>query len=221
MNETRREHAAAHAAHAATTTTAGRVLRSAGAYDLLVYALLGGRERAFRQRVLDLGHVSPGEAILDVGCGTGTLTILAKERVGPAGVARGVDASPEMIARARKKAREVGLDVAFDEALVEALPFPARTFDVVLSTLMLHHLPRALRESGAKEMHRVTRRGGCVVVVDLGAGTRGRSFLDRFHRHGRLELDELVGVFTGAGFAVEESGALGVHNLQFVVARVP
>jgi len=218
MNETKREH---DAAHAAKETTTGRVLHSAGIYDLLAWALLGSHERAFRQRVLDLGRVSPGGAILDVGCGTGTLAILARERVGPAGVARGVDASPEMIARARKKARKAGLDVAFDEAGIEALPFPEETFDAVVSTLMLHHLPRALRERGAKEMHRVTKRGGRVVVVDFGARTGGRSFLERFHRHGRLELAEVVRVLTGAGLTVEESGAMEMHDLQFVVARVP
>jgi ubiquinone/menaquinone biosynthesis C-methylase UbiE len=218
MNETKREH---DAARAAKETTTGRVLHSAGVYDLLAWALLGSHERAFRQRVLDLGRVSPGGAILDVGCGTGTLALLAKERVGPAGVAHGVDASPEMIARARKKARRAGLDVAFDEAVIEALPFPAATFDTVISTLMLHHLPRALRAKGAREMHRVTRPGGRVVVVDFGGRTGGRSFLERFHRHGRLELAEMIRVLTGAGLTVEESGAMGVHDLQFVVARVP
>ena len=209
--------------HAQTreTTTAGRVLHSAKAYDWLARLLLGGRERAFRQRILDLGRVGPGSAVLDVGCGTGTLAILAKERVGPSGAAHGIDASPEMIAEARRKAKRAGVEVVFGQAVVEEMPFPAQTFDVVVSTLMLHHLPRAVRESCAREMRRVARPGGRVVVVDFGPSTRPRSLLERFHRHGRLEPSELRRVVEGAGLEVEESGPMGSHDLHFVVARVP
>jgi|SRR5579859_240500 len=209
-----------HAETRATATT-GRVLHSAGAYDWLAWLLLGGRERAFRQRVLELGHVTTDDAVLDVGCGTGTLAILAKERVGAKGAAHGIDASPEMIARARRKARRAGLDVSFEQAVVEAMPFPEQTFDVVLSTLMLHHLPRPVREQCAREMRRVARPGGRVVVVDFGARTGGRSFLERFHRHGRVELTEIRRVLTDAGLRIEDSGPMGLHDLQFVVGRVP
>ncbi len=110
----------------------------------------------FRERILELGQVTTGSAVLDVGCGTGTLAVLAKERVGPSGAAaHGVDASPEMIARARRKAGRAGLAVSFEEAVVEDLPLPGQTLDAVLSTLMLHHLPRSAREQGAREMRRV------------------------------------------------------------------
>jgi ubiquinone/menaquinone biosynthesis C-methylase UbiE len=203
------------------TTTTGRVLHSAGAYDWLAWLLLGGRERAFRQRVLELGHVTTRDAVLDVGCGTGTLAILAKERVGPSGAAHGIDASPEMIAKARRKAKRAGLEVSFEQAVVEAMPFPAQRFDAVLSTLMLHHLPRPVREQCAREMRRVARPGGRVVVVDFGARTGAGSILERFHRHGRIEPAEIQRVLTDAGLRVEQSGAMGLHDLQFVVARVP
>jgi ubiquinone/menaquinone biosynthesis C-methylase UbiE len=165
--------------------------------------------------------VTPGNAVHDVGCGTGTLAILAKERVGPSGAARGIDASPEMIAKARRKAKRAGLEVSFEEAVVEAMPFPAETFDAVLSTLMLHHLPRSVREQCAREMRRVARPGGRVVVVDFGARTGGKSILERFHRYGRIEPAEIQRVLTDAGLRVDESGPMGLHDLQFVVARVP
>ena len=203
------------------TTTTGRVLHSAGAYDWLAWLLLGGRERAFRQRVLELAHVTTRDAVLDVGCGTGTLAILAKERVGPSGAAHGIDASPEMIAKARRKAKRAGLEVSFEQAVVEAMPFPAQKFDAVLSTLMLHHLPRPVREQCAREMRRVARPGGRIVVVDFGARTGAGSILERFHRHGRIEPAEIQRVLTDAGLRVEQSGAMGLHDLQFVVARVP
>jgi SAM-dependent methyltransferase len=69
----------------------------------------------------------------------------AKRQVGPAGAVSGVDASPEMLARAEKKARRLGVEVSFQNGLAQSLPFPAAQFDVVLSTVMLHHLPKSSR----------------------------------------------------------------------------
>jgi ubiquinone/menaquinone biosynthesis C-methylase UbiE len=204
-----------------TPAAAGRVLHSARAYDWLAWLLLWGRERAFREKILALARVAAAESVLDVGCGTGTLAILAKKRAGPTGVVCGVDASPEMIARAQKKSRTAGAEVAFQTALVQALPFPAETFDVVTSTLMLHHLSRGGREQCAREMRRVTKSGGRIVVVDFGARPRERVLLARFHNHGAVDLREILRVIQGAGLTVEESGPLGVYEIHFVLARVP
>src|SRR5262245_59218982 len=154
--------------------TLGQVLHGARWYDLLAWLMMAGREPAFRETVIDLARLAPGEAVLDVGCGTGTLAIRAKRRVGATGVVCGVDASPQMVARARKKAHNAGVEVAFDEAVVEALPFSDGRFDAVLSTLMLHHLPRAAREQCAREMRRVLTQGGRAVVVDFGESGRSR-----------------------------------------------
>jgi ubiquinone/menaquinone biosynthesis C-methylase UbiE len=217
MHETRRPH---HDS-ARNPSTSGGVLHSARAYDLLAWLLLKGRERAFREKIVTLARVARGDSILDVGCGTGTLAILAKKRAGAAGAVHGIDASPEMIARARSKARSAGVDVAFENAVVEALPFADRTFDLVLSTLMLHHLPRAGREQCAREMRRVTKPGGRVVVVDFGARPRERVMLGRFHNHGSVDLREIERVLADAGLDVEDKGPLGVYEIQFVLARVP
>src|SRR5512138_146050 len=103
--------------------TDGFVVHWAARYDLLVWLLTLGRERAFRENLLRLGRIENGESVLDVGCGTGTLAIAAKRRVGSAGRVCGIDASPEMIARARKKADKAGLEIAFDTGVAEALPF--------------------------------------------------------------------------------------------------
>src|SRR5688500_16619205 len=120
--------------------TKGLVMPSqARYYDLLAWLLPLGREPAFRARLVDLASLEPGEKVLDVGCGTGTLAIAAKRRVGATGIVHGIDASREMIARATRKANKAGVDVTFRTAVVEALPFPHRQLDVVLSTLMLHH----------------------------------------------------------------------------------
>src|SRR5215470_5737582 len=119
--------------------TKGRVLHSAVGYDLLAWLFLLGRERAFRERLVRLARLETGQSVLDVGCGTGSLAIAAKRRVGPSGTVEGIDASPEMIARAWKKASKAGVDVRFTTGVVEALPFPDARYDVLLSTLMLHH----------------------------------------------------------------------------------
>ena len=133
-----------------------KVLHGARAYDLLVWVLTLGRERALRERLVEFARLESGESVLDVGCGTGALAIAAKDRLGPGGQVCGVDPSSEMVARARRKTIRVGVDVRFETAAVEALPFPDATFDAVLSSLMLHHLseegrgrasPRSLESS--------------------------------------------------------------------------
>src|SRR5262249_5497440 len=120
--------------------TTGRVLHWAARYDLLVWFLTHGRDRAFRERLVGLARLATGESVLDGGCGTGSLAIAAKRQVGVNGKVFGIDASSAMIARATSKATKAGLDVGFKNAAAEALPFPDTQFDVVLSTLMLHHL---------------------------------------------------------------------------------
>ena len=84
--------------------TTGRVLHRAAGYDFLAWLITGGRERRFRERLLSLARVQHGESVLDVGCGTGGLAIVAKRQVGPTGSVDGIDAPPNMIARAIKKA---------------------------------------------------------------------------------------------------------------------
>lgn len=197
----------------------GLVLHAAARYDLLVWLLTLGRERAFREKILRPARLEPGESVLDVGCGTGTLAIAAKRQVGPTGTVHGIDASPEMIARAKKKARKVGVEVAFKNGAAQALPFPDAQFDVVLTTLMLHHLPRKARHQCAGEMRRVLKPGGRVLAVDFaGSAPARKGFLAHVHRHGHVNLRDIIGLLTEAGFNTIESGAVGTRNLQFVLA---
>ncbi len=206
----------------ASPSTTGNVIHGAFRYDLLVWLVSMGRERANREKALNLAGLKPGESVLDVGCGTGTLAIAAKRRVGPAGRVYGIDASPEMIARARKKAKKAGVEVTFENAIVERLPFSDGTFDAVLATVMLHHLGRKARQQCACEMRRVLKLGGRVLVVEFGGATRaGRSLFAHFHRHGHVKLPDIIALLSEAGLKSVASGAVGVRDLQFVLAVAP
>lgn len=202
--------------------TTGRVVHWAARYDALVWLLTLGRERALRERLLDLARLERDEVVLDVGCGTGTLAIGATRRVGPGGSVHGIDPSRAMIARAARKASKAGVDVAFRTGVAEALPYPDAQFDVVLSTLMLHHLPRKARQECAREIRRVLKPGGRVLAVDFGARPHGKkSLIGHFHRRGGLNLGDVIAVLSDAGLSVIESGPVGTRKLYFALATAP
>ena len=201
--------------------TKGLVIHWAARYDLLAWVLTRGRERAFRERLIGLAGLEPGDSVLDIGCGTGTLAIAATRHVGPTGTVYGIDASPQMIARATRKAVKAGTPAVFQLAAAENLPFPDARFDVVLSTLMLHHLPRNTRQQCAIGIRRVLKPGGRVLAVDFGRAHARRGWLAHFHRHGHVAVEDIVDVLANAGLTTLRSGPVGMSDLQFVVAEVP
>jgi SAM-dependent methyltransferase len=136
-----------------------------GLFDPVVRLTM--RERAFKERLLKQANPRPGQRILDIGSGTGTLAILVKERVPDAEVI-GLDADPEILDRARAKAAEAEVDVQFDRALSTELPYPEESFDLVLSTLFFHHLAGADKRRTAAEIARVLRPGAELHVADFG-----------------------------------------------------
>jgi ubiquinone/menaquinone biosynthesis C-methylase UbiE len=146
------------------------------------------------------------------------LAIAAKRRVGATGVVHGVDPSPEMIARARKKAKKAGADVAFDIAIGQQLPFPDAHFDVVLCTMVLHHIPKADRVGAVHEMHRVLRPGGRLFAVDFGDLEGKKGFIAHLHRHAAARRQAILSVLSEAGLTVVESGSAGVRDLDFALA---
>lgn len=177
-------------------------------YDLFAQLIfLGTRRRAYRTLIAAAG-VRSGDRVLDIGCGPGSMTRLLAEVAGPGGSAVGIDAAPEMIAYAQGKARRFS-NCTFEVGTAEALAFADRAFDVVMSSLMVHHLPEELKGQAAGEMYRVLRPGGTLLLADftipshggwhlVGALHRPRAMLERVS-----PLEPLV---EAAGFSEVQSG---------------
>ena len=106
--------------------------------------------------------------ILDVGCGPGDVLFMLRKRSGKAAELFGVDASEDMIAVAERRDRIRGAGVDFRVSVAETLPFPDEYFDIVVSSLVFHHLPRATKEHACREIFRVMKSGGTTIISDLG-----------------------------------------------------
>jgi SAM-dependent methyltransferase len=125
------------------------------------------RETAMKQLLLDQAGVTAADSVLDLGAGTGTLAIRLKQRCPGARVV-GLDADAEVLARARRKAAAAGREIEFVEGFSTDLPFPADSFDVVLSTLFFHHLTGADKRRTLAQVRRVLKPGGRLHVADWG-----------------------------------------------------
>ena len=204
--------------------TDGYVIHWAWLYDSMVRLVALGRERELRRQTVERAELKPAQRVLDVGCGTGTLLIAALQAE-PAIEARGIDPAVEMVLRARRKAAAAGVEADFDVGVIEQLASADDTFDVVLSSLMLHHLPAPTRAAGLAEIRRVLKPGGRLVAVDFaGAGPW-------FHRLGSLFTggrsrpkgfgDQLMEQVQAAGFISAERRPLQPSHLFSLVARKP
>src|SRR5260221_169359 len=114
---------------ASAPRTRGAIIRWPRIYNLILRFAFQGKEQELRQMIADLAQLRPGETVLDVGCGTGTLALVAKEHVGITGRVYGIDPSRQMIAYARRKTAQRGLSVDFQLGVIERLAFPDRSFD--------------------------------------------------------------------------------------------
>jgi len=213
-----------------TTQTSGLVIRTPRRYDLRLWLASWGREGRFRDEEVRLARLRTGERVLDVGCGTGSLTIAAARAVGKVGSVTGVDPSVEMIGRAHSKARRAGVDADFLATAGEALPFPDDAFDVVLMSLVLHQLPSDALHGTMFQVRRVLAPGGRLFVVDLGTPEPGQRTV---HSHGTraaggtpFSLDRLEMFFEHLGLAIVERGDIAfrfrrLEPLRFVLAELP
>ncbi|HEX6622191.1 MAG TPA: class I SAM-dependent methyltransferase [Pyrinomonadaceae bacterium] len=124
-------------------------------------------ESTFKRRLVRQANIERGQRILDLGCGTATLTLLLKQQHPDADV-KGADGDPKILRIARAKAERAGAAVAFDHSMAYALPYPDGSFDRVLSSLMFHHLTREDKSRTFREVRRVLRAGGELHFADFG-----------------------------------------------------
>ena len=175
------------------------------AYDPLLR--LGMREAAFKLRLIARARIQPGERVLDLGCGTGTLALMIKGAVLEAAVT-GIDGDPEVLSIARRKATRKGASVEWDEGLAFGLPYSDGSFDVVVSSLVIHHLTGADKLRAFREVRRILRPGGAFHIVDFGPPvgwlTRVQTSLIK---HLEQSADNFEGRIVGM---LEEAGFSGV-----------
>ncbi|WP_306187272.1 MULTISPECIES: class I SAM-dependent methyltransferase [unclassified Streptomyces] len=191
--------------------TPGVTIATPRAYEFFGGLCFAGRRRAAFSRLARISGAEAGDRVLDVGCGTGCLTRHMAARVGPDGAVTGVDPSPPVLAYARRRRQRPGsAPCTYREGIAESLDLPDASFDTVVTSLMLHHLPEDLRPAALREMHRVLRPGGSLLVVEF---RPPKSRLGRHLVHGAAShamshnrVDLLDGLITDAGFAVRGSG---------------
>jgi len=210
-------------------TDEDRLMRSqmeqmVGSYDSYMRWMTLGRERALREMTVNLAQVNPGNCVLEVGCGTGTLTLAAKRQAGSSGKVFGIDVIPGMIEVSRRKAAQAQVDVTFQLGSIDDIPFPADQFDVVMCSFMIFHMSEMVRRKGITEIYRVLKPQGRLLVLDLALPAQplpraiARALFGGMLQH---DLRELLPLMETSGFSDLEIAqarfrVLGLSILGFV-----
>ena len=168
-------------------------------YDPLLKWVM--REENFKRKLIQQANIQPGMKVLDLGCGTGTLTVMIK-RAYPEAEVTGLDGDPQVLDIAREKSRD--LSIQWDEGLASSLPYPDSVFQRVVTSLVIHHLVTDDKRRAFKEIYRVLKPPGELHLIDFGAPPA--PFMRFLSRYIRLEetADNFAGLIphfiTEAGF---------------------
>lgn len=194
-------------------------------YDFLIEQ--GGLGKSLQKKILKYAQIIDGETILDVGCGSGGLLIMVKANY-PRSKVVGIDPDNKILSIARKKLEKKKIEIELLNVYAEKLPFKSSSFDLVISSLTLHHMPTYIKKRTLKEIHRVLKDKGRFLLVDLG---KPDSLFwkimfaidpERFFSTGKYMKDNLEGripmLIKEAGFKLDEV-APRYQGVQFFLVR--
>jgi ubiquinone/menaquinone biosynthesis C-methylase UbiE len=193
-------------------------------YDSYMRNITFGRERILREETVRLAQVKAGDSVLEIGCGTGTLTLTAKRQAGPSGKVFGIDIIPGMIEASQRKSEQAKEDITFQLGSINDIPFPASQFDVVMCSFMIFHMSETTLRKGITEVFRVLKPQGRWLVLDLALPTQPlQRFIAQKLFGGMLQHDlhELLPLMEAAGFSNMEIAqakfrVMGLSVLGFV-----
>ena len=158
-------------------------------FDLFIR--LTAPELTFKRRLVEEANIEKGHRVLDLGCGTATLTIIIKELYPEAHVI-GLDGDPKVLKIAQAKIAKTGLEIKLDQGMAFELPYPDNSFDRVLSSLLFHHLTRENKVRTLEEVYRVLRPGGKLIIGDFGRPNNTAMYLISLVMRRLEETEDLI-----------------------------
>ena len=185
------------------------------------------RDVRYKTLLIQQANIQPGHHVLDLGCGTGTLAIMAKQTQPSAEVA-GLDADPQMLKVAKYKSNQLNAPVKFNTGFTNKLPYPDASFDRVLSSIMIHHLKTPDKWQTGREVFRVLKPGGQLHIIDFGKpytwyGKMLSPFLHKFEEANDNIDGKLPEIFGAPGLKTEIVGHFWTFfgDLAFLKGQKP
>jgi len=168
------------------------------------------RDVRYKALLIEQAKLEVGQQVLDLGCGTGTLAIMAKQAQ-PSAEVFGLDADPDMLKVAKYKSGQRNAPVKFDVGFTNKLPYPDASFDRILSSIMIHHLKTPDKIITAQEVFRVLKPGGQLHIIDFGKpytlyGKILGPFLHKFEEANDNIDGQLPEIFGAPGLKAEVVG---------------